>query len=248
MSDDSEMKTRAPRVAKSFMVRINEDPFAEVPRWNIVTARDISASGILFNYDRYMEPGSRVQFKISLPVCGTVVCEGEVVRNVTGAPRVLAQTEPVVSAVAAVFHDVSAEDLQAMEGYFEQTAAEQAAEKEASGAAKPPSDMLERAQRMERQYITRVRQDELDPWDHVAVQNISETGLLFNSTKLYEIGEVLFLRMALPFAESEVLCRAEVARAEDRTRPTATIKTFGIGVKFLDLDKEARAGIRKFSG
>jgi len=97
---------------------MNENPSAENSHWDIVTTKNISASGILLNYYHYLEPGTRVKFKISIPVYGVVDCVGEVVRNVMGTSSSSENSTPKVHGVAAVFRDVDECDQKAMREFF----------------------------------------------------------------------------------------------------------------------------------
>ena len=248
MNRKQEMKARAPRVARSFMVRINDNPSAEHPQWNIVMAKDVSASGILFNYDHYLEPDSLVQFKLSLPGCGTIECDGVVVRNEVGSTEVMNRTMPAVCGVAANFHEISEEDQKAMQMFFMQAAAAGIITKEVPQAEDLDDGKSERAPRAPRQYITFVRRDESEPWQNVAILNISESGVLFSCAGKWTPGEILQLRMALPFVASQVFCKVKVARIEDRTREHALSKMYGIGASFIGLDETVRAKLRTIKG
>ena len=57
---DDAKQERDPRVERAFLVQVNQDLSANPPRWDIVTAQNISASGILLNFNRYVEPGTRM--------------------------------------------------------------------------------------------------------------------------------------------------------------------------------------------
>lgn len=240
MSKDQKIEERDPRVSRPFSVRINADISAENPRWDIVMAKDISASGILFHYDRYLEPGSRVQFIISLPFCGPVKCEGEVVRNVMGTSRGFFSAEHAVCAVAAVFRDIAEEHTQAMREFFGKEQVTSDVSKRSSPALTPEEGFPSRAKRIERQYITRIQREGHAEWELVPVQNISSSGIKFSYTDPLDVGAELSFQITLPFLLSPLLCAGKIVRVVDQTRPGALVKVFGVGVIFSCLDEEVR--------
>lgn len=248
MSQQSDFKNRATRVARSFVVRINANPSAAKPRWDIVTAKDISASGILFNYGQYLEPGSRVQFRISLPICGSVDCEGEVVRNVLGTSRGLVNSGPTVCAVAAVFRNISEKDQKAMHEFFGQIDAETGGDAGTRPLAKDRNDHVPRAKRIDHQFMTRIQKPAGDKWEIVPVHNISSSGIFFNYPEALTADSELSLRITLPFVESPVECRGTVVRVEKRSRPGATVPVYGIGAVFSGLDETARRQVDEYAG
>lgn len=237
MSKNPEIKERDPRVSRPFSVRINDDISAKKPRWDIVMAKDISASGILFHYDHYLEPGTRVQFIIALPFCGQVKCEGEVIRNVMGTSRGFCRTEPAVCAIAAVFRDIAEEHTQAMREFFGREQAALEASNPSSPFPEPEGGFPPRAKRIERQYITRIQQEGHEKWELVPVQNISSSGIKLNYSDPLEIGAELSFQITLPFLLFPVSCHGKIVRVEDQTRPGALVKVFGIGVIFSSLDE-----------
>lgn len=113
-------KERDSRVERAFMVQVNQDPSVEPPRWDIVTAQNISASGVLFNFNRYIEPGTRIGLRVALPLNHTLECEGEVIRNVTADGLEAGSDNDCVSAVAADFAGMSEEEHEEVRVFFEE--------------------------------------------------------------------------------------------------------------------------------
>jgi hypothetical protein len=71
-------KRRAPRLLRRFILRAA--PFGEEPpRWNFVTIHNLSASGVLFTYDKPVYEGMRLRLKIDFPD-RVVECTARVVR------------------------------------------------------------------------------------------------------------------------------------------------------------------------
>lgn len=247
MNQGSFKKHREPRVSRAFMVRINEDVAVQNPSWNIVMAQNISASGILFNFDHYLAPGARVQFKIALPVGADVECDGQVVRNVMGSSQGRGSPQQAVSAVAAVFRNITKEDRLTIREFIQQNLP-------ASGAVKrrpvfssmSPSGKKPRARRIDRAYVARIRKEKSGEWEMVALRNISETGILFNYGRVLEIGRELSFSIVLPFSAIPAECGGKIVRVKDETRPGALVKTYTVGVSFSGLDETSRKGLRQY--
>jgi hypothetical protein len=71
-------KRRAPRLVRRFILRAA--PFGEEPpRWSFVTIHNLSATGVLFTYDKPVYEGMRLRFKIDFPD-RMIECVGRVVR------------------------------------------------------------------------------------------------------------------------------------------------------------------------
>ena len=236
MSEDFPVNERAPRVFRSFAVRISEDVLAEEVHWDMVTAKNLSASGILFNYDRYIEPGTRIRFKISLPVCDAVECEGEVVRNVMGPPRgVFASSDPEVCAIAAVFQDISEHDQQVMGEFLKACD-----EVEANRFPADDEPQKPRKKRIDRAFISWIQRIGQTDWVSVSMKNLSVSGALIGHSEPLDIEEEVALRIRLPFLESPVVCRGHVVRVDKITAPGALMKNFYIGIKFSSFDEAAQ--------
>jgi len=237
-------KHREPRVSRAFMVRINADVSAKNPSWNIVMAQNVSASGILFNFDHYLAPRTRIQFKLALPSGMDVECDGQVVRNVTGSSRNLGGSQQAVSAVAAVFRNMNKKDQQAIREFIaECLAASGPVTKQSARSPVQRSEKKQRARRIDRAYVTRIQKEHNGAWEQVSVRNISESGILFNYGQVFQTGRELSFSITFPFSATPVTCRGKVVRAKDESRGAA-IKTYTIGVTFSGLPEAARIGLR----
>lgn len=247
MKEDGNRRKREPRVARPLTVRVTENPSADKPRWDIVMARDISASGILFNYDHYLEPGTRIYLKVSMPSGEHVECESEVVRNVRGSARGVESTEVAVCAVAATFRNICEDGRQLILNYFRKCYTSAAIEEPASPREFNGETIL-RAKRIDRQYITRIQRQGSETWELVPVKNISATGILINYCEALEVGMTLSFQITLPFLSAPTVCRGEIVRVVNNTNPGALIKVFGIGVKFSDLDETIQQRLNDYAG
>lgn len=245
MSKEHDRIERAPRVCRPFTVRINEDLSAEHPRWEIVVAKDISASGILFNYNRYLPPGSRVDFRIALPACKPIECEGEVVRNVRGRFLDVGCSEPPVCFVAAIFQGLSEDDRTVMMEFLVQYDGEASGHKLVEEDPETTGSRTPREKRMERAFPFWIQRSEPAGWEPVPMRNISASGVLITCQEPLEIGAEISFRMVLPFLGAPVLCRGRVVRMDDKTCPGATLKFFDIGLEFSGLDEAVKQGLRE---
>ncbi len=75
---EEEKQERSKRIRKRFVLRAaiqGEEP----PRWSYCTIHNLSASGILFTYDRPIAVGARLHLKIDFPD-RLVECAGQVMR------------------------------------------------------------------------------------------------------------------------------------------------------------------------
>ncbi len=228
------------------MVRINEEVSAQNPSWNIVMAQNISASGILFNFDHYLEPGTQLQFKITLPSGTGLECDGQVVRNVMGASRGYGSSEQAVCAVAAVFRNIAKEDQQTIREVINQNLVSMGPAEQSISLPAQRLGAKKRAKRIDRSYVTRIQRGHNGEWELVTVCNISESGILFNYGQALEIGRELSFSMILPFSASPVVCRGKVVRVKDESRSGSSIKPYTIGVAFSGLDATTRTGLRRY--
>ena len=99
------------RLEKKFVLRVATQGEEETvsTQWTLVTSKNISAGGVLFTYNRPLNDGERLQFKIHFPK-RTIECSGVVRRTIpTGL-------EPLVS-VAAGLSDLSRVDREFIEQY-----------------------------------------------------------------------------------------------------------------------------------
>jgi len=78
-------KRKHNRVKRPFLARMRpyrevEDP-AKPVKWDIVTIKDLSASGVAFNYTKIFPEGTKLEFYFPLPVTAEpLYCIGEVCR------------------------------------------------------------------------------------------------------------------------------------------------------------------------
>lgn len=83
-----------------FQIRPHENEKAQ-DGWDIVTARNLGAGGVLFNYDKKLDVDTILDFKINFPACEEpVVCVAKVIRV----------DKPVafgVIPVAAIFQEIN---------------------------------------------------------------------------------------------------------------------------------------------
>ena len=105
------------RIQKPFIVRFRikpeEDTGAIFPGWDVVTTQNLSAGGILFNYDERIELTSLIDLRVNFPtIKGTMDCTGRVLRveEVPRSSRVR---------IAAVFTDIDQEVKKDVEEYAE---------------------------------------------------------------------------------------------------------------------------------
>jgi hypothetical protein len=75
--------------------------------WDMVTVRDIGAGGLLFNYDRPVEIGSRISLKIMFPFKDEPIrCRADVVRS----QRIGSSEDSSIYRVAAEFKNITSAD------------------------------------------------------------------------------------------------------------------------------------------
>ena len=245
---DDGKKQRETRVYRAITVRINADLSAEPPRWDIVTAKNISASGVLFNYNLFLEPGSRVGLRISLPPNRVFECEGAIVRNVSGEDPAFGTGASRVHAVAAIYSGLSAEEQEALRAFFAEHLIGNP-EFLTDEPEEPVDDenYQERHKRIKRSFVVRMRRNDLEKWVLVSTQNVSASGLFFTHPIPFNIGEKVSLSIVLPFLDAPAICYGEVVRATDETAPGATVKQHGVAVRFESLDEEVRDGLLKYA-
>ena len=229
MSDEKKTFERAERVSWPYTVSIAQDVSTDDPSWDIVLTKDISASGILFHFDHFLELGSPLRFRIALPACAPVECEGTVVRNVRKTLfGPFGGSEPIVCAVAAVFTNISADDRALLSEFLAKYDAE---------VLQHTGPKTIRPMRLDCAFPFWIKREGQTDWDPVPMRNISASGVLFTCSDLLEIGAEISFRMMFPFVESAVECRGNIVRIEDKSNPGSDVKTFNIGVQFSDLDE-----------
>ncbi|MFA5069348.1 MAG: PilZ domain-containing protein [Candidatus Omnitrophota bacterium] len=100
-------KRKYPRIVRVFMSWfkfMHSDTVPPLPKeWDIVTARDLGAGGMLFNYDKPIPVGTQIQLKIVFPFTkGPITCIGTVIRN----EKVVSTKYPALYHIAAQFSSI----------------------------------------------------------------------------------------------------------------------------------------------
>jgi len=76
-------------------------------KWDIVTVRNLSASGMLFSYDAAITKGTQVNFKIIFPFSAHVIrCIGRIIRN----NKPYEDTYPKIRFIATKFEKIKKGD------------------------------------------------------------------------------------------------------------------------------------------
>jgi len=104
-------KRKHKRIERSFMSWFRTISFVFIGRcfskWDIVTVRNLSAGGMLFNYYNNIELGTQVNFRIIFPLSAhAICCIGKIIRN--NKPSVNPNTR--ISLVAAEFEKIKKKD------------------------------------------------------------------------------------------------------------------------------------------
>ena len=75
-------KRKYPRIDKKVVLRVAPQGEKETvsPHWTFVTSKNISVGGVLFTYDRPLDKGAVLSFKIHFPE-KTIQCSGVVYRT-----------------------------------------------------------------------------------------------------------------------------------------------------------------------
>lgn len=107
-----------------------------------------------------------------------------------------------------------------------------------------PESKQGRARRVAHNYILRARC--INPphppsdWDIFTVRNISETGILFSSSRHYALGSKLEIIITLPFLQKRCTCWGTVVRC----LPSKEVKNiYEVAVAISDMDEEARKAL-----
>jgi hypothetical protein len=103
-----------------------------------------------------------------------------------------------------------------------------------------------RGDRVEHHIFIRARQikppDPYAAWDVYTVKNLSATGLLFYSKRLYNTGSELDIRIMNPYVADESVCHGAVVRCE----PLEHLKShFGVAVHFTKINEPSRLALDK---
>ena len=101
-----------PRLQKKFVLHVSPEGGDETTtsQWTLVTSKNISAGGVMFTYDRPLEIGTKIFFKIFFPE-RSIQCSGVVHRT---HPSVL---EPLVN-IAVRLDGFGRGDLEFIERYL----------------------------------------------------------------------------------------------------------------------------------
>jgi len=109
-------KRKYRRVYKDFMVRFRVKPDETKKKepigWDIVTTSNLSAGGMLFNYDKNLPIGTKIELRIIFPMAeGTINCIGKVLRaNVTSK-----DAQYSICKIAAIFEKIRKDNQQLIE-------------------------------------------------------------------------------------------------------------------------------------
>ena len=104
-------KRKSRRLDKKVVLRVSTEdrPESAAAAWTIVTSKNISTGGVLFTYDRALDQGTPLRFKIHFPE-KTIDCAGTVHRTHP------AELRPLVR-VAARLEDLGRSDREFIESY-----------------------------------------------------------------------------------------------------------------------------------
>ena len=124
---DFSEKRQFKRIKRTFTARIrtlqSEDAKKEAVKWNIVTMKDLSASGLSFNYTSKIPLETSLELNISLPfVKDAICCSGEVCRIDERQPvnSMVTITKPRIPVyfIAAYFTQMPNSQKEALENYI----------------------------------------------------------------------------------------------------------------------------------
>lgn len=104
-----------------------------------------------------------------------------------------------------------------------------------------PENEHRRAPRIAHHYMLRARlidsPDKPGEWDISTVRNISETGILFHSSRDYALGSKLEIRMILPGAQENCTCWGTVVRClPDR----GAKNIYDVAVSISDIEESSK--------
>ena len=106
-----EEKRKHKRIQRKFVAHFHvrpHDPAAKT-KWDIVTVRNLSAGGVLFNYDKELTEGRIVDFKINFPGCkDPIVCVAKII-------RIEAPVDYGILPTAVFFAEISEKDKKAID-------------------------------------------------------------------------------------------------------------------------------------
>lgn len=102
----AEEKRRHERINGKFVAHFHVRPHqpAGEKKWDIVTLRNLSAGGILFNYDGRLPEERSIDLKINVPgISDPLICEARII-------RIEPPVDYGITPIAAVFTRISPED------------------------------------------------------------------------------------------------------------------------------------------
>ena len=110
--DNRKEQRRYKRIARSFSISLKPKSGPLSGAWNMVAVKNISAGGILFNYQEILSVGTELDFKINFGLDrDPIQCEGTIVRCHTVDP-------PAMYEVAATFHKINPADRERLNEYL----------------------------------------------------------------------------------------------------------------------------------
>lgn len=106
-----------------------------------------------------------------------------------------------------------------------------------------PESEQRRAPRIVHHYMLRAKKvdspDQPGEWDFSTVRNISETGILFHSSRDYALGSKLEIRMILPTVQENCTCWGTVVRC----LPARGAKNiYEVAVSISDIEEDGKEG------
>ena len=112
-SREGKDRRRYKRIKTPFMIRFRAIPKeggTVPPEWNMVTARDLGAGGVLFNHDSKIELETNLEMKINFPAFeGPIECKGRVIR--VEAPRFSGN----IYRIAVIFTEIDEKDKEVLD-------------------------------------------------------------------------------------------------------------------------------------
>jgi len=93
-------KRQYKRITQRFVIRFRLRTETGAGGWNMATCIDLSAGGVLFNFDHPLEAGTELDFKIDFPAAKEpILCVGKILRVETKPDSFLCR-------VAVIFTDI----------------------------------------------------------------------------------------------------------------------------------------------
>jgi len=101
------------------------------------------------------------------------------------------------------------------------------------------------APRIDRNILVKYGLEEERPW-HDYAHNLGTGGMFLKTERQFAAGEEFAIEFLLPRSESTITCRARIAWLNGVESPRRPDLPTGIGMEFIDLDKESRYQLQKF--